>query len=44
MIFSIELIKRVYHSFGDRVKKAKKILDRPMTLAEKILYSHLYDR
>ena len=43
MILNIELIKRIYQSFGECVEKGQKILGRPMTLAEKILYSHLYD-
>ncbi len=43
MILNIELIKKVYNSFSDGVKKAQTMLGRPMTLAEKILYNHLYN-
>jgi len=41
MIFDIDMIHSVYGDFPSRVKDAKKLLDRPLTLAEKILYSHL---
>lgn len=44
MIFDLEMIKQVYETMPDRVKKAKDMLGRPMTLAEKILYSHLHDQ
>ncbi len=43
MIFDLDMIKRVYSSFADRVEKSKKVIGRPMSLAEKILYGHLYD-
>ncbi len=32
-----------YKSFSEKIDNAKKIIGRPFTLAEKILYSHLYD-
>ncbi len=41
MAFDIEMIKGVYARFPERVEAAKKLLNRPMTLAEKILYAHL---
>jgi len=43
MAFDIDMIKEVYAHMGERVEKARKLLNRPMTLAEKILYSHLWD-
>ncbi|AHM63452.1 aconitate hydratase [Flammeovirgaceae bacterium 311] len=42
MAFDIDMIKAVYGQMGDRISKARKIVGRPLTLAEKILYSHLY--
>jgi aconitate hydratase len=42
MAFDLEMIKDVYSKLGDRVNKARDIVGRPLTLAEKILYSHLY--
>ncbi len=43
MAFDIEMIKEVYSNMGERVDKARELLNRPLTLAEKILYSHLWD-
>ncbi|HOW32447.1 MAG TPA: aconitase family protein, partial [Bacteroidales bacterium] len=44
MLFDIDLIKSVYTLFPVRVAKARKTLGRPLTLSEKILYSHLWDQ
>lgn len=41
MAFDIDMIKQVYETIGQRVNKAKEITGKPLTLAEKILYSHL---
>ncbi|HDO27164.1 MAG TPA: aconitate hydratase [Bacteroidetes bacterium] len=41
MAFDIEMIRGLYNKLPERVETAKKLLNRPMTLAEKILYSHL---
>lgn len=41
MVFDAEIIRNVYQSLPERVNKARKILNRPMTLTEKILYAHL---
>ena len=41
MAFDIDMIKRHYESMPDRVEAARKLLGRPLTLTEKILYSHL---
>ncbi|NMB05711.1 MAG: aconitate hydratase, partial [Bacteroidales bacterium] len=41
MIFDIEMIRRVYANLPERIKKAKENLQRPLTLTEKILFSHL---
>ena len=43
MAFDIEMIKAAYSNMGERVEKARTLLNRPLTLAEKILYSHLWD-
>jgi aconitate hydratase len=42
-MFDLELIKKVYAELPEKVEKAKKKLNRPMTYAEKILYAHLFD-
>ncbi len=41
MAFDIEMIKSLYSKFPARINAAKKLLAKPMTLTEKILYSHL---
>lgn len=43
MAFDIDMIKAVYARMGERVEAARKVVGRPLTLAEKILYAHLYD-
>ena len=43
MAFDIEMIKKVYANMTSRVDAARKIVDRPLTLTEKILYSHLWE-
>lgn len=43
MAFDLEMIQRMYSRLPERVAAARSLLGRPMTLAEKILYSHLWD-
>ncbi|NKI33502.1 aconitate hydratase [Croceivirga thetidis] len=43
MAFDIDMIKGVYSHMAERVDKARELLGKPMTLAEKILYSHLWE-
>ncbi|MDH5633159.1 MAG: aconitate hydratase [Gammaproteobacteria bacterium] len=40
---AIEMIRSHYESLGERLDSIRKRLDRPMTLAEKILFSHWLD-
>ena len=42
MAFDIDMIRAVYTRMGERVEAAKKVLNKPLTLTEKILYSHLF--
>ena len=37
------MLKRHYTSLAERVDKVKSVLQRPLTLAEKILYAHLHE-
>ena len=41
MVFDIDMIKNVYAGFADKVKAAREVIGRPLTLTEKILYAHL---
>ena len=43
MAFDIEMIKEVYAKYPERVAAAREIIGKPLTLAEKILYTHLWD-
>ena len=43
MAFDIEMIKEVYARMAVRVDTARKIVGKPLTLSEKILYSHLWE-
>ena len=43
MIFDLDMIKKVYAEFPAKVDKAKALLNRPLTLAEKILFAHLHE-
>ena len=42
MVFDLEMIKKVYAQFPGRVEAARKVVGRPLTLTEKILYAHLW--
>ncbi len=43
MAFDINIIKEVYRQMPARIEKARQLVGRPLTLSEKILYSHLWD-
>lgn len=43
MAFDIEMIKKVYAQFPERIAAAREVVGKPLTLAEKILYAHLWD-
>ena len=43
MAFDIELIRKVYEQLPGKVTAARTVVGRPLTLAEKTLYSHAYD-
>lgn len=43
MVHDIEMLKRFYSTFTDRVFISRKNVGRSLTLAEKILYAHLFD-
>ena len=43
MVFDLEMIKAVYERYPERVAAARKLVNKPLTLAEKILYTHLWE-
>mgnify|MGYP006075236513 FL=1 len=42
-VFDLDLIKKTYQNLGSKVKAARDVVGKPLTLSEKILYSHLWD-
>ena len=44
MIFDFEMIRAFYSEMPARISETRKKLGRPLTLSEKILYSHLYNK
>ncbi len=42
MAFDLSMIKALYERFPERVKSARALVGRPLTLSEKILYTHLW--
>lgn len=42
MIFDIDMIKGFYESLPEKITQARKTIGRPLTLTEKILFSHLH--
>lgn len=44
MIFDFNMISGFYRDLPSRISEIRKHLNRPLTLSEKILYSHLFDK
>ena len=44
MAFDINMIKEVYAKFPSRIAQARNLVGKPLTLAEKILYTHLWEQ
>ncbi|HIP48761.1 MAG TPA: aconitate hydratase [Lutibacter sp.] len=42
MAFDIDMIKKVYQELPSKIENIRKVINRPLTLTEKILYSHLH--
>ena len=43
MLFDYEMIKKYYDELSIKLGKVRGVLNRPLTLSEKLLYSHLYN-
>ncbi|HXL00872.1 MAG TPA: hypothetical protein PLE90_05670, partial [Dysgonamonadaceae bacterium] len=41
MIFDLDVIRKVYSDLPHKIEQVKNELKRPLTLTEKILFSHL---
>ncbi|MCX7728771.1 MAG: aconitase family protein, partial [Bacteroidia bacterium] len=42
MLFDLEMMKKVYATFPEKIQNVKKKINRPLTFAEKVLYAHLH--
>ncbi len=42
MVFDLDLIKKVYEEMPAKIETGRQLTGKPLNLAEKILYSHLY--
>lgn len=42
MVFDLDMIKAVYRQLPDRIARARKVVNKPLTLSEKILFTHLH--
>lgn len=43
MAFDIDMIKKVYSQYDERINAARQLVNKPLTLSEKILYAHLWN-
>jgi len=43
MAFDLDMIKKVYSQYEERIATARRVVNKPLTLSEKILYAHLWD-
>lgn len=43
MAFDIDMIKKVYSHYDERITAARQVVNKPLTLSEKILYAHLWE-
>jgi len=44
MAANIEMIKKVYSEYKGKLASVRKIVNRPLTFSEKILYAHLWEK
>jgi aconitate hydratase len=44
MTANIDMIKQVYADIKSNIENTRRILNRPLTYAEKVLYTHLWDK
>ena len=44
MVFDLDMIKKFYQSYAEKVEATRKVVNHPLTLTEKILYAHLWKK
>ncbi len=43
MVFDLDMIRKVYKELPARIARTRKVIKRPLTLTEKILFAHLHE-
>jgi aconitate hydratase len=43
MVFDLDMIKKIYAGYAGKLAAARKVVNHPLTLTEKILYTHLWE-
>lgn len=43
MVFDLDMIRKVYKELPLRIAKTRKVIKRPLTLTEKVLFAHLHE-
>ena len=43
MVFDLDMIKKIYAGYAGKLSAARKVVNHPLTLTEKILYTHLWE-
>ena len=43
MVYDLTMLQTFYETYAGKIEHIRNVLQRPLTLAEKILYAHLYD-
>ncbi|MDP1676739.1 MAG: aconitate hydratase [Bacteroidota bacterium] len=44
MIFDLDMIKKLYAGYGEKVSRGRSLVGRSLTLTEKILYAHYFEK
>ncbi|MEJ2104120.1 MAG: aconitate hydratase [Ignavibacteriaceae bacterium] len=44
MTANLDMIKNAYNNYREKLTAIRKVINRPMTYAEKVLYTHLWDK
>lgn len=44
MILDIEMLRAFYATYSERIEAARKVMQSPLTYAEKVLFTHLFDQ
>ena len=44
MTSNIDMIKQVYYKYREKIEEIGKVIKRPLTYTEKVLYTHLWDK